>query len=99
MRSNDGLSLVRVIQALDVVEVRNIQRSDVVAESEGKVSQLAVVANIRVDGDGFLGLFTEIVEELCDTLLAVGIGSEGVDDPDLARVDGAVGFLLAKARR
>lgn len=58
MRSDDGLVFVRVVETLDIVEVRDVQCRDVVAERQGKVGELAVVREIRVDGDGFLGLVT-----------------------------------------
>lgn len=88
VRADDGLRLVGVIQALNVAEVRNVESSDVVAEGKREVGPFAVVGNVGVDGDRVLGLLAEIVEELSDTLLAVGVLAEGVDDPDLARMDG-----------
>lgn len=60
-----------------------------VAERDGEVRQLAVVADIRVDGQGVLRLGAEIVEQLGDALLAGRVAAEGVDDPDLAWADGA----------
>lgn len=83
MGSNDGLLLIRVIETLHVVEVRDVERSDVVAKRDREVGVLAVVGDVGVDGDGVLGLFAEVVEELSDTGLAIGTSSEGVDDPDL----------------
>lgn len=88
VRSNDGLLLIRVVETLDVVEVRNIKRSDVVAQGNGKVSKFTVVRDVRVNGDRLLGIGAEVVQELRDTLLAVGVLAEGVDDPDLAVLDG-----------
>jgi hypothetical protein len=41
-----------------------------------------------LDGDGVASLWSEVVEQLDDALLAVGVFAEGVDDPDLAEVDG-----------
>lgn len=89
VRPDDGLRLVRVVEPLDVAQVRDIECRDVVAESDGEVRQLAVVADIRVDGQGVLRLGTEVVEQLGDALLAGRVAAEGVDDPDLAWADGA----------
>lgn len=87
MGSNDGLVLIGVIQALDVVEVGNVESSDVVAESKGEVGELSVVRDVRVDGEVLLGLVAKVVEELSDTLVAVLVLAEGVDDPGLAGAD------------
>lgn len=89
MRANDGLRLFGVIQALDVAEVGNIESGDVVSKGKRKVGPFAIVGDVGVDGDGVLSLLTKVVEELGNTLLALGVLAEGVDDPDLARVDGA----------
>ena len=93
VRPDDGLLLLRVVEALHVAQVRNVKGRDVVAERDGEVGELAVVADVRVDGDGLLGLVAQVVEELCGALLAVGAFAEGVDDPDLAGCDGAVAEL------
>lgn len=90
MGTNDGLLLIGVVEALHIVQVGNIQRSDVVAESEGKVGVFAVVGNVRVDGDRLLGLGTELIEKLSHALLAVGVFAEGVDDPNLAILDSTI---------
>ena len=42
-----------------------------------------------LDGDSVAGLGAKIVELLDDTLLAIGIFAEGVDDPDLTEMDGS----------
>ncbi len=55
MRSDDRLFLIRVIEAPDVLEVRDIKGCDVVAERDGEVGETAVVRDVGVDGDGFLG--------------------------------------------
>jgi hypothetical protein len=86
VRSNDGLILVGVVEADGVIEVRNVYGGDVVAEGEGEVGKLAVVGDIGVDGDGVLCLFTEGDELLGNTLFAIGVVAEGVDDPDYATV-------------
>jgi hypothetical protein len=100
MRSDDGLLLIGVIEALDVVEVGNVESSDVVAKSDGEVGELAVIGDVRVDGNRVLGLVTEIVEKLSDTLVALGVLAEGVDNPDLARTDStasrSVSFIMLK---
>jgi hypothetical protein len=44
----DGwLDSVRVIQALDVVEVRDVESSDVICGCEGEIGVFAVLGNIR----------------------------------------------------
>lgn len=90
MRANDGLLDAGVIETLDVVEIRDVESSDVVAEGKSEVGKLAVVGQVGVDGNRVLGLLSEIVEKLSDTLLTVGVATEGVDDPDLARVNSTV---------
>lgn len=82
MRPDDGLCLVRVIQALDVVEVRDIEGSDVVAQCQGKVGEFAIIRDVRVDCYGVLRLVAEVVEEFGYALFALGVAAEGVDDPD-----------------
>ena len=82
--SNDGLSLLRVVEALDVVQVGDIQSSDVVSESQSEVSELAVIRDVRVDGNGLLCLVSKVVQELSNTLVALRILAEGVDDPNLS---------------
>lgn len=90
MGSDDGLVLIGVIQTLDVVEVGNVESSNVVAEGEGEVGELSVIRDVRVDGEVVLGLVTKVVEELGDALVAVLVLAEGVDDPGLAGADGTV---------
>lgn len=87
VRADGGLLLIRVIQTLDVRQVRNVERGDVVGGRECQVDELSVLSEIRVDGGRVAGLWSEIVEQLRDTLVAVGIELEGVDDPDLAKMD------------
>jgi chlorite dismutase len=93
VRSDDGLLLIRVVETLHVGEVRDIKGSDVVSEGNGEVRETAVVRDVRVDSDGLLCLVAEVVEEFGDTLVAIGAGAEGVDDPDFARAYGAVYHL------
>lgn len=90
MRSNDGLLLIRIIKTLDVIEVRDVKSSDVVAERDGEVGELSVVGDVGVDGERVLGFVTEIVEEFGDTLVALGVFAEGVNDPDLAGANSSV---------
>ena len=87
--TNDGLLLIGVIETLDVVEVRDVESSDVVTKSDGEVGKLAVVRDVGVDGDRLLSLGAEAVEKLSNTLVALGVLSEGVDDPDLTRANGS----------
>ena len=48
--TDDRLLLIRVIKTLDVVEVGNVESSDMVAESDGEISDLAVIGDIGIDG-------------------------------------------------
>jgi hypothetical protein len=51
------------------------------------VGKAAVVADGGVDGDNIASVGTKVVEELCNTLLAVDILAERIDYPDLTEVD------------
>jgi len=51
-------------------------------------SRGGVVGGVLLDGDGVTGLGTKVVQQLGDTGLAVGVLALGVDDPDLAEMDG-----------
>jgi hypothetical protein len=84
VRTGDTLVFIRVIETLDVVEVRDVERSDVVAESKSEVGPLAVIRDVRVDGKVVAGLGAEVVKEFSNTTLAIGVRAERVDDPDLA---------------
>lgn len=86
--TNGGLDDVGVVEALDVVEVGDVEGGDVVSGSQGEVGEAAILGEIGVDGDGVAGLLAKVVEELNGALLAVLVGAEGVDDPDLSEVDG-----------
>lgn len=46
VRSDDGLGLVRVVETLDVVEVRDVEGCHVVAQRQGEVGELAVVGEV-----------------------------------------------------
>lgn len=82
--TDDGLNFIRVVKALGVVKVGDVQGSDVVASSDGEVGKLSIVCEVGVDGRGSLGPGAKVVKQLSNTLLAVGVVAEGVDDPDLA---------------
>ena len=71
VRSDDALVLVRVVETLDVVEVGDVEGGDVVAEREREVGPLAVVGDVRVDGEVVARLGTEVEEQLGDALLPV----------------------------
>jgi hypothetical protein len=49
--TNNTLVLVRIIETLGVLQVRNIDCSDVVAQSEGEVRPLSILGDVGVDGD------------------------------------------------
>lgn len=86
--SDDALVLIRVIETLDVVQVTDVERSNVVSDREREVSELAIVSDVGVDGEIVACAWAEIVEQLCDTLLTLSVLAERVDDPDLAGADG-----------
>lgn len=86
--SDNALVLIRVIETLDVVQVADVERSDVVAEREREVSKLAVIGDVGVDGEVVACAWAKIEEKLCDTLLTLSVLAERVDDPDLAGADG-----------
>lgn len=90
VRADDGLVLIRVVEALDVLQVGDVESGNVAADSDGEVGALAIRGDLGVDGGGVLGLVTEVVEELSNTLVAIGILAEGVDDPDLAGANSTV---------
>jgi hypothetical protein len=87
MRSHDALVLIRVIEALDIVQVGNVERCDVVAERERKVCELTIVGDVGVDGEIVACAGTKVEEELGATLRAVCGFAERIDDPDLAGAD------------
>jgi hypothetical protein len=81
--ANDGLLLIRIIETLGIIEVRDVEGGDVVAEGDCKVSPFAVIRYVGIDGDRLLGIFTKLDKLFCDALLAIFSLAEGVDDPDL----------------
>jgi len=88
MRSDDVLVLVRVVQALYVVQITDVQRCDMISEREREVCEVAVVGDVGVDGEVVARAGTKIKEKFCDALFALRILAEGVDDPDLSWSDG-----------
>lgn len=88
VRTNNSLVRVGIIKTLDVVQIRDIEGCNVVAECEREISEFAVGRDVRVDSEVLTSTGAEIKKELGDTLLAVAVFAEGVDDPDLARADG-----------
>lgn len=61
-----------------------------VTKGNGKVSPFAIIGDVGIDGDRVFGFVSKIVEKFSHALLAIGILSEGVDNPDLAGVDGTM---------
>lgn len=59
-----------------------------VAQCQGEISKLSIIRDVGVDGDRVLSFVTQIVEELCNASLALHVGTEGVGDPDLAKMHG-----------
>lgn len=58
-----------------------------IADGKREIGELAVVGDVRVDGEILTRTWAKVVEQLCDTLVAVGIFAERVDDPDLPGSD------------
>jgi hypothetical protein len=58
--ANDGLGLIGIIKTLHVVEVRDVESGDVVAQRDGEVGELSVVRDVGVDGQRVLGLVAEV---------------------------------------
>ena len=98
VRPDDGLVLVGIVQALDVAEIRDVQGRDVVAQREGEVGELPVLRDVRVDGHRVLGLVAKVKQLLGHALLAVGVETERVDDPDLAEANGTCSVLVRERR-
>lgn len=88
MGSDDALVLIRVVETLNVVEVRDVKRGDVVTNRKREVGELAVIGYVRIDGKILTSAWAKIEEKLCDTLVSVGVFAEGVDDPNLTGTDG-----------
>lgn len=86
--TNGGLDHIRVVETLDVLKVGDVEGGDVVGGGQGEVGEATIGSEIGVDGNGVTGLLAEVVEKLNGTLLALGVLAEGVDDPDLSKVDG-----------
>ena len=63
MRADNRLVLIRIIEALDVVQIRDIEGGDVVGGSQRLVCKSAVFGQVGVDGHSVSSLRTEIVEE------------------------------------
>lgn len=60
--SNDALIFIGVVETLDVVEIRDVERSDVVADGKSEVGELAVVSDVGVDGEALAATRAEIEE-------------------------------------
>lgn len=76
MGADDGLVFIRIVETLRVLEVRDIDGCNVVAECQSKVGPFAILGDIRVDGDGILGFVSEVDEKLGSPLLALRVLSE-----------------------
>ena len=88
MGADGVLDLLGVVETDGVVEVGDVEGGDVVAGGVGEVGEAGVVRDVGEDGGGVAGVVAEVVEEFGNALGAVGVFAEGVDDPDLAEVDG-----------
>lgn len=84
VRTNSGLVFIWVVKTLDVVEVGDVESSDMVSSCEGQVEETAVLGDVGVDRHGVAGFGTEVVEELSDAGLPVLVLTLRVDNPDLA---------------
>lgn len=88
VRSDDGLILVRVVKAFDILKVGDVKGSNVVSESNGEVGELSIVGDVRINGRRFFGLVAEINEKLSSALVAVLVLAEGVNNPHLTWTHG-----------
>ena len=88
MGADGVLDFLGVVEADGVAEVGDVEGGDVVAGGVGEVGEAGVVGDVGEDGRGVASVVPEVVEELGDALGPVGVFTEGVDDPDLAEVDG-----------
>lgn len=50
VRADSGLILIRVIKTLDIVQITNIQSSDVVGSGQSKVDEAAVLGDVGAVG-------------------------------------------------
>ena len=85
--TNGGLDLIRIIETLDIGQIGDIERGDVVGGRESQVDELAILGEIGVNGSGVASLGAEVVEKLGNALVSILVEFEGVNDPDLAKVD------------
>lgn len=86
VRTDRRLHLVWIVEALGVVEVGDVESCNVVGRRQRQVDELSVLREVAVDCHRVACFGPEIVEELSDTLRAVGVGAIRIDDPDLPEV-------------
>ncbi len=58
-----------------------------VANGKRKIGELAIVGDIRIDGKVLTRARAKVIQKFCDTLVAIGVFAERVDDPDLTRTN------------
>jgi hypothetical protein len=89
MRADDWLLGVRVIKALRGAQVRDVESEHVVVSGKSTIDELAILSKISVDGNNILSVWSKIVQNFSDTLVAVGVFPEWVNDPKLTESDSA----------
>jgi hypothetical protein len=92
--SNDGLNFIWIVESLDIVQIRDIKSSNMVAKSDSEVGKLSVIGDIRVDGQGILCTIAKVIEKLCNALVSLFVLAEWIDDPYLTWNDGTVDISM-----
>ena len=88
MRANDGLVFIRIVKSLWIAQIRDVHCRNVVAKSQCKVGQFAILGNVGVDGNTVLCLVSQINKQFCYALIAIGILALRIYHPDLAEGHG-----------
>lgn len=100
VRADCWLVLIRIIEALNIVQVADIEGGNVVSLADSCVEVFSVLGKIGarsvnkcrgfwdgdlLDGHHITSLRAKIVKKFGNTLIAICIFAERVDDPDLAK--------------
>lgn len=76
MGTDDWLNLIRVVEALDVLSILDVEDSNVIGGGQAEVQVTTVLAEVGVDGNDIPGLWTEIIKKLSSTLGTIGLSAE-----------------------
>lgn len=85
--TDSWLNLIGVIKTLDVVQVADVKGGNVVGSGQAEVQEFTVGTEVAVDSNDIASLWTKIKEELSNTLRAVWVEAEWIDDPNLTESD------------